>query len=131
MNPVLIVDDDAELRKAISLLLVGLCSPVEASDGHEALRRLSSERPRLVLLDVAMPGMGGIALLEAAMALDPGIAVWMLTAESDLAVAKEALGLGARAYITKPFDGPELRSQVERFLAAGGGPAYRPWHVVG
>lgn len=131
MSSILVVDDDAEIRKAIVLVLAGLCVPEEASDGHEGLRKISEERPRLILLDVAMPGMGGLAVLEAALGLDPGIAVWMLTAESDLAVAKEALGLGARAYITKPFDGPALRSQVERFLAAGGGPAYRPWHVVG
>lgn len=131
MSQVLVVDDDAEIRKAISLVLAGLVVPDEASDGHEGLRKISSERPRLIILDVAMPGMGGLAVLEAALGLDPMLTVWMLTAESDLAVAKEALGLGARAYITKPFDAPELRSQVERFLAAGTGPVDRPWHVVG
>lgn len=130
MDPVLVVDDDAELRKAVILLLAGLCVATEAADGQEALSKLSSERPRLVLLDVTMPGMGGIAFLEAALAVDPGVAVWMLTAECDLAVAKEALGLGARAYITKPFDGPALRDQVERFLSAGGGPTERPWQVL-
>lgn len=130
MDPVLIIDDDAELRRAVILLLTGLCSPVEAADGEEALRMLPSVRPRLVLLDVTMPGMGGIACLEAALAVDPGVAVWMLTAECDLAVAKEALGLGARAYITKPFDGRALRDQVERFLSAGGGPTERPWQVL-
>lgn len=130
MDLVLVVDDDAELRKAIVLLLGGLCVPAEAEDGREGLRMLSSANPRLVILDVAMPGMGGIAFLEAALALDPAVAVWMLTAECDLAVAKEALGLGARAYITKPFDGPGLRGQVERFLSTVGGPAYRPWTVA-
>lgn len=130
MDPVLVVDDDAELRRAVALLLAGLCAPAEAADGHEALRLLSSGKPRLVLLDVAMPGMGGIAFLEAALALDPGVVVWMVTAECDLAVAKEALGLGAKAYITKPFDGPALRTQVEKFLSTAGGPAYRPWTVA-
>lgn len=130
MELVLVVDDDAELRKALVLLLAGLCVPAEAADGREALRMLAAGKPRLVLLDVAMPGMGGVAFLEAALALDPGVAVWMVTAECDLAVAKEALGLGARAYITKPFDGPALRAQVERFLSAEGGPAYRPWTVA-
>lgn len=130
MNQILVVDDDSELRKAVVLLLAGLCVPAEAADGYEALRLLPSTKPRLVLLDVAMPGMGGIAVLEATLALDPSVAVWMLTAECDLAVAKEALGRGAKAYITKPFDGPGLRDQVERFLSTVGGPDYRPWNVV-
>lgn len=131
MTRILIVDDDAELRKALVLLLGGLCALVEASDGADGLSKFSVEKPRLVLLDVTMPGMGGLEVLKAMLLLDPAAVVWMLTAESELDVAKQALDLGARAYITKPFDGDSLRSQTERFLASGAGPAKpeRPWHV--
>lgn len=131
MTPILIVDDDAELRKALVLLLGGLGALSESADGADALLKLAAEKPRLVLLDVTMPGVGGLEALKAMVLLDPAVAVWMLTAESEIDVAKRALDLGARAYITKPFDGDSLRSQVERFLSGGSSPAKpeRPWHV--
>lgn len=131
MTPILIVDDDAELRRALALLLGHLGPLAEAADGADGLSKFSMERPRLVLLDVTMPGMGGLEALKAMLLLDPAVVVWMLTAESEIGVAKQALDLGARAYITKPFDGDSLRSQTERFLASAAGPAKpdRPWHV--
>jgi FixJ family two-component response regulator len=69
-----------------------------------------------MLLDVSMPEMGGLAVLEAARALDPRLAVVMLTGESDLGVARKALDLGARSFITKPFDVEVVLDELRRLL---------------
>jgi DNA-binding NtrC family response regulator len=133
MSPILIVDDDAEIRKTLSILLAGAGLLVEESNGPDALRRIESEKPWLMLLDIVMPVMGGIAVLQAAMKISPGLIVLMLTGESDIDIAKGALDFGARAYITKPFDGPALRREIEDLKAkitGVGGPApYRPWRL--
>lgn len=84
-----------------------------------------------MLLDIAMHEMRGIAVLEAALGIDPSMTVLMLTAECDIDIAKDALGIGARAYITKPFDGPALRSQVEYLMTrAASAVPYKPWRVA-
>lgn len=133
MSPILIVDDDAEIRKMLLILLVGAGLLLEASNGPDALRQIESDKPWLMLLDIVMPVMGGIAVLQAAMKISPSLTVLMLTGEDDIDIAKGALGFGARAYITKPFDGPALRKEVEDLKAkvtGVGGPApYRPWRL--
>lgn len=134
MSSILIVDDDVEIRKTLRILLAGVGVILEASNGPDALRRIETEMPTVMLLDIAMPEMGGIAVLEAALEIDPSIAVLMLTGESDLAIAKDTLDIGARSYITKPFDAPALRSEVEQLMrisSDGGDPGpYRPWRVA-
>jgi DNA-binding NtrC family response regulator len=131
---ILIVDDDLDMLQVLRWSLAPLGGLLEASDGRAALRLVKSERPRLILLDVTMPGMGGIEVLKAARAIDPNVIVVMLTGQNDIAVAKEALDNGACAYITKPFDDQFLCAEVQRLLekrdeksdAATG----RPWRVL-
>jgi DNA-binding response OmpR family regulator len=113
----LIVDDDADLRRVVSALLGSFCRVLEASDGQEALRIIRKQRPTLMLLDVAMPGMSGVEALQAARAVAPGLTVIMLTGKQDLSVARKALNLGADAYVTKPFDAAFLRDEVRRLLS--------------
>ncbi len=131
---ILLVDDDSDLRQSIRCALEPLCEVLEASNGPEALEIIRTERPRALLLDVAMPEMGGIAVLRAAHALCPAMAVIMLTGEMDLEVAREALECGARSYVTKPFEVELLRAEVKRLLEPGG-PDDRvpelPWRIAG
>jgi len=127
---ILIVDDDAALRKILRMTLVPVCEVLEASDGPEALRLIKAEKPRLILLDITMPEMGGIEVLQKARLIDPSLIVLMLTGSNDLDVAKRALENGALAYITKPFEPDSLRSEVQRLLAVDNDrPSDRPWRV--
>lgn len=137
---ILIVDDDPDMLTVLRWALSPVGDVLEACEGREALRQIKDERPRLILLDVAMPGMGGIEVLKAARLIDPNAIIVMLTGLCDIAIAKESLDCGARAYITKPFDDAYLRGEVERLLessrkkpAAGANEAEaesgRPWRV--
>jgi two-component system chemotaxis response regulator CheY len=130
---ILIVDDDADLRLALSGLLAPLGEILEASDGMEALRALRERKPALMLLDVSMPGMDGVAVLKAALAENPTLTVLMVTGEADLSVARRALEAGARAYITKPFDPATICDEVARHAGIDRKPRNegfeRPWRV--
>ena len=131
-SDILIVDDDSDLRRTLSLLLDKAYKVVEAANGKEALRILAEHRPRLVLLDITMPEMSGIDVLRAARERDKTLRIVMMTSHQEMEIAKNALDLGAIAYVTKPFDADYIRGEVSRLLApqaddAGGG---RPWRVV-
>lgn len=132
---ILIVDDDADTRRILRYVLSPVAAVLEADGGAEALRLIGAERPSLVLLDLVMPGIGGLEVLEAGMRQVPNMVVVMLTGQSDIAVAKCALDKGARAFITKPIDPQRLREAVEDILgtgeSAGGDDGTKPWRVVG
>lgn len=131
---ILIVDDDAELRQILLKALEALGPVSSAAGGREALLALKSLRPRLMLLDLAMPEMSGVDVLIAAREFDANLIVVMLTGESDLDVAKKTLELGARTYITKPFDMDVVFGEIKRLLVepgpSPGAPGYRPWRVA-
>lgn len=128
---ILIIDDDADLRRTLVLLLGKTYRVAEAASGPEALRALESSRPRLILLDVTMPEMTGIEVLRALAERKEKQRVVMLTSRTEIELAKAALDLGAVEYLTKPFDADYIRAEVARLLAPppknGGG---RPWRVV-
>lgn len=131
---ILLVDDDPDMLQVLRWALAPIGGLLEAANGRAALRLIKCHRPRLILLDVAMPGMDGIEVLKRARAIDPNVIIVMLTGLSDIAIAKEALDNGACAYITKPFDEQYLCAEVQRLLeksaekpeAASG----RPWKVM-
>lgn len=130
---VLLVDDDADVRAAICATLADCFELIEAAEGAEAVALIAAERPALVLLDLAMPGMDGLAVLRAVKDLDPSLPILMLTGQRDLDRAREALDEGARAYITKPFDPAFLRAELLRMLGGppGGEPSSgRPWRTA-
>lgn len=132
---ILVVDDDAETRRVLRCVLAPIASVIEAADGAEALLKIRAERPQLTLLDVVMPEMGGLDVLESCQALAPRMIVVMLSGQSDIGIAKTALDRGARAYITKPIDPQRLRDVIEDLLwmnARADDPDRRkPWRVVG
>ncbi len=131
---ILVVDDDGDVRQALTGALAPLAEVRGASGGREGLRLLEAEKPSLMLLDVGMPEMNGIELLAAARAFDPNLVVVMLTGESDLAVAKKTLEMGARTYVTKPFDMDVVYGEVARLLDEMTRPRAsttgRPWRVA-
>ena len=131
---ILVVDDDGDTRRILCYVLAPVGAVVEAAGGAEALAKIQAERPSVVLLDLVMPEVGGLEVLEKALRLVPSLCVIMLTGQSDISVAREALERGARAYITKPIDPQRLRETVEDLIGAGSpddDDRRKPWRVVG
>ena len=128
---ILIVDDDPDLRTSLAAVLNPLFTVFAASSGAEALDVLKKERPRLVLLDVSMPGLTGLEVLAAAKAADPALLVVMLTSQQDIEIAAKALNLGASEYVTKPFDADYIRAEVSRLTGSPDEPSNdKPWRVT-
>ena len=113
---ILIVDDNSDSRSSLKAVLRPPFLVLEAPDGETALAVIAAEKPRLVLLDVSMPGMGGLEALKRALALDPSLLILMLTSHHDVDLAARALTLGAAQFITKPFDAGAIRAEVASLL---------------
>jgi len=111
---ILVVDDDAGVRESLRMVLKQQYEPVLAVSGEEALAAVTEARPDLVLLDVLMPGIDGLEVLERLKAEDGQIPVVMLTATKTVKTAVTAMKLGAFDYVTKPFDVEELLIIIER-----------------
>ena len=90
-----------------------------ARDGDEALALIRAERPALVLLDVMMPGKSGFEVCAAVRADEQlaAVKIVMLTAKGRDTDVAQGLGLGADAYVTKPFGTRELAARVRELLA--------------
>lgn len=102
---ILVVDDEKDVVDFLAAELARREFAVDtALSGEEAVEKIKAVRPHLMLLDVRMPGMGGIETLRQAKQIDPRIGVIMVTAVHDEEVAKSAVELGAHDYITKPID---------------------------
>ena len=113
---VLVVDDDPQIRRVMKVTLVGHSYEViEARTGEEALEKLPGEMPNLVLLDMNMPGMGG---LETCRALRNGsdIPVIILSVRNTERDKVAALDAGADDYVTKPFSIEELLARIRAAL---------------
>ena len=110
---VLIVDDEAAIRRALRPPLMELGFQIaEASRGEEALQLLRASSYDVVLLDINMPGIGGIETLRRIRAFAPRLPVLMVTVRDGEEEKVEALELGADDYITKPFSIRELIARV-------------------
>src|SRR4029077_19421404 len=109
---ILVVDDDPQIRRVMKATLVGHSYEViEARTGEEALERLPHDMPNLVLLDMNMPGMGG---LETCRAIRAGsdIPVLILSVRNTEKDKVAALDAGADDYVTKPFGIEELLARI-------------------
>jgi two-component system response regulator AtoC len=115
---VLIVDDDAALRKVLGALLgqAGIAS-VEAASGREALLILQSRLIDAVVADLRMPEMDGMDLVSYVASGWPDVPVVMLTAHGTVALAVEAMRRGAADFVLKPFDREEVLFVVQKALA--------------
>src|SRR3989440_10688864 len=113
---VLVVDDDHGVRESFRLILQGRYEVLEAADGRQALERLRASPVDLVLLDIRLPEMDGIEVLERMKAVDDGVEVILVTAVKTVRIAVDAMKLGAFDYLTKPFDEDELLSLIRRAL---------------
>jgi len=116
---ILVVDDEPQIRRVMRTTLVANgYEMAEVRSGEDALEKLRNERYDLVLLDVNMPGLGGIATCRAIRSERQGLdlAIIMLTVRSDERDKVEALDAGADDYVTKPYGTPELLARIRAAL---------------
>jgi two-component system KDP operon response regulator KdpE len=115
-STVLIVDDETSIRISLRTILSGLgSSVVEAARGEEAISLLRTAQFDIVLLDINMPGLGGIEVCRLMRKNAPLLPIVMLTVQGSEDRKVEALDAGADDYITKPF---QLRELIARIRAA-------------
>jgi len=115
---ILAIDDDPVSLELIKDALSSDALDILTADGPEAgLGIFSREHPRIVLLDLMMPVMGGMDLLEQIVAIDPGTEVILMTGHYSTESAVEAIQKGARDYLTKPLDLEKLRSRIGDLIA--------------
>ncbi len=113
----LLVDDDADLLRLLALRLSAAGYAVDtAESGEAAINQLALARPHLVITDMRMPDLDGLALFERIHKAAPALPVIMLTAHGTIPDAVAATQRGLFGYLTKPFDGHVLLENVERAL---------------
>jgi two-component system KDP operon response regulator KdpE len=121
---ILVVDDESAIRRALRPPLVELGFQVaEASRGEEALQLLRTSTFDAVLLDVNMPGIGGVETLRRIRLIAPRLPILMLTVRDKEEEKVEALDLGADDYVTKPFSTRELIARVRAAIRRVKAPA--------
>ena len=112
---ILVVDDDLPVRKACCEIAGGMgLVPLSAGSVPEARKVLSEQRVDMLLLDLKLPGGGGLALLQEVKLNHPEVAVVVMTAFATVSSAVEAMRIGAGDYLTKPFALEELTNVLDR-----------------
>lgn len=115
--PILIVEDDASLREALTdTLALARYRVLSAADGRQAVEMLQRHAVGLVISDVQMPHMTGVALLHEIKARWPHLPVLLMTAYGVISQAVEAMREGACNYLVKPFEVSDLLAQVARYM---------------
>jgi len=118
---ILLVDDDPDLLKLISLRLTSAGYRVRtAESGETALAAIAVQRPRAVVTDLRMPGIDGLQLFDAIHRQHPAMPVLILTAHGTIPDAVAATQRGVFGFLTKPFDSQELLQKVAAALKAAG-----------
>jgi excisionase family DNA binding protein len=117
---VLVVDDEESIRELLARTLALAEYDVDTvADARSALERLRLDDYGLLIADLRMPGMDGLALIREARRLLPALRVIIITGYSTEASAIEAVNLGAAGYLVKPFRIPQVLSAVARALGEG------------
>ena len=120
MRDVLVVDDDfmvAEIHRKFVDHVDGFTAVGAARTGAEALELAATLRPDLILLDVYLPDMTGLEVLQRLRSAGDPVGVIMITAARELDTVSGALDGGAADYLIKPFEFPQLRGKLESFAA--------------
>jgi two-component system invasion response regulator UvrY len=118
---ILLVDDHAVVRSGLrNLLTIAMDVRIsEAANGRDALSRLRQVRPDLVLLDLSLPGIGGLELLRRILLEDKDVRVVVLSMHAEPLYVARAMELGARGYLSKNASAEELLTAVRRTIDGG------------
>ncbi|MGE3540317.1 MAG: sigma 54-interacting transcriptional regulator [Candidatus Tectimicrobiota bacterium] len=118
---ILLVDDDPALLRLLSIRLTAAGYEVAtAESGQQALAQLAVRYPHLVITDLRMDGMDGLALFDSVHRSHPTLPVIILTAHGSIPEAVAATQRGVFGFLTKPFDGKDLMTQIEKALRLSG-----------
>jgi CheY-like chemotaxis protein len=121
MANILVIDDEADMRFAVRMLLERSGhSVIEAGNGDDALAKLDEMIPDLVLLDMRLPGMDGIQILQKLRAKQKDLPIIMVTGYGNVELAEQAIKLGADHYLSKPFHNKELIEVIRQILEKRG-----------
>jgi two-component system response regulator GlrR len=119
---ILVVDDDPDLLRLMQIRLSAAGYAVTTAESAErALAQLAVARPRVVVTDLRMSGMDGMALFQSIQAQNAALPVIILTAHGTIPDAVAAVKSGVFGYLTKPFEARTLLTEIERALSLGGG----------
>lgn len=115
---ILVADDQKGIRRLLyEVFKLERYEVIPAANGREAIDLVQKVKPDIMLLDMKMPGLDGLATLRELRRLGLQVCVILMTAYGELEIVKEAISLGARMHITKPFDVNELKELVGRLVA--------------
>ena len=117
VQSVLVVDDEVGARESLRMILKKDYEVILAKNAEEAFAQIKGHSPDVILLDIILPDIDGLKVLEIVKKNEPDALVIMITATKTVKTAVEAMKLGAYDYITKPFDIDELRLIVGRALS--------------
>src|SRR4030043_501976 len=120
MKSVLIVDDEVGTRESLRMILKNDYEVLLAKNAEEAFQMVKERSPDVILLDIILPGLDGLKVLEKIKQKDSDIIIIMITATRTVKTAVEAMKLGAYDYVTKPFDTDELCLIIHRALSTQG-----------
>lgn len=116
---VLIVDDSASMRQAVGIALRGAgYQVIEGTDGQNALQKLTGQKVHLIISDLNMPVMDGITFVKQVKLMPTYrfTPIIMLTTESQESKKREGQAAGAKAWVVKPFQPPQLLAAVEKLV---------------
>jgi len=117
MNKILVVEDNKDMQFILkNILEAENYAFISAGNGQRAILEAERLKPDLVLLDMRLPGMNGLAVLQQLQKIYPGLLVIMMTAYAEVKDAVAAMKIGAYDYITKPFDNDELLLIIQKAL---------------
>ncbi len=117
MKKILIVDDEPNVHYSFRKVFSEDYCILSASSGEEAIELLNEEIPDLVIMDIRMPGMGGLAVLKKIKIMEPRLHVIVMTAYGTMETAVEAIRLGAYDYTLKPFDIDWMKTTISNALS--------------
>lgn len=119
-SPIIMVVDDARFMRQVLIDIIktnGLSKEiVEAQDGIEAVKKFQKYKPDLVTMDVTMPGADGVQALRAILKINPRAKVIMITSVEEKHTVQDAMKLGARDYVVKPFDRSSVPMIINKVL---------------
>jgi len=114
---ILIVDDAAFMRMMLKKILAPTGNDViEAVDGLDGVSKYKEHKPNLIMLDIVMPNMDGIECLKQIMAFDKNAKVVMCSSIGQQTIVNDAIKIGARDFIVKPFDAAKVLECITKNL---------------
>lgn len=116
MRTILIVDDEQTILESFRVILKDNYRVLTANSGEKAFKVLDEELPDLMILDLKMPGMSGMEVLQKVSQSFPGLPVIIVTATKDIKSVIEAMKLGATDFVVKPFDVDEIKLLIDKTL---------------